>query len=859
MLVRRFIATISFVLFTGLVSVLNGQTKNDIISNLFKERGELYFKFENSNPKKLYELSRIISIDEVNDDEVFAYANKKGFGEFLEMDLQYTVLTPPSMLIPAKMLSSVNSKEVDDWDFYPTYEAYVDMMYQFATDYPDLCQVFSIGQTANNRELLFARISDNVGQDEGEAQFMYTGTMHGDETTGYILLLRLIDYLLSNYGTDAQVTNLVQNLDIWINPAANPDGTYAGGNSTVNGATRLNGNWVDLNRNYPDPQDGPHPDGEAWQPETLAFMAIAEDNHFVLSSNFHGGTEVCNYPWDTWPDLHADDAWWQYVCREYADSAHFYSPGGYMSGYNNGITNGYAWYEVNGGRQDYMNYFHQCREFTLELSDVKLLPASQLPAHWEYNYRSFLAYMEQTLFGIGGTVTDITTGDPLIAQIFIENHDMDSSMVFTDGTSGKYFRPVFAGTYDVTFSASGHYPQTFENVSVQNRQLTIIDVQLDVGELLADFTANNTNIPIGSSVNFTDLSFGSPVSWEWTFEGATPSASTVQNPTGILYSSEGTYDVSLTVSDGTNSQTITKEDYISVSVEFIMQNTTVTTCTGVFYDTGGTSSNYSNNENFTMTFLPGEENSKIECEFTAFSVEANANCDWDWLKIYDGANTSATLIGTFCGNNSPGTVTATNNDGALTFEFHSDGSVTEPGWIANISCNTPVVPPVADFTADATTVFEGESIQFTDNSQNNPAEWEWTFEGGTPSTSNEQNPEITYNTLGVYNVVLKVTNAAGENTLTKEDYITVNHLTGIIPAKSDNISIFPNPAKNRINIDSPISIKSISIFNIIGEIVYQKEYGSGFVSVNISDFVEGIYFVKISTEAGVINKKIQVK
>ena len=78
-------------------------------------------------------------------------------------------------------------------------------------------------------------------------------------------------------------------------------------------------------------------------------MNFAESHHFVSSVNTHGGTEVCNYPWDTWATLHADDQWWQYVCHEYADTAQAYSTGGYMTGYDDGITNGYAWYEVNGG------------------------------------------------------------------------------------------------------------------------------------------------------------------------------------------------------------------------------------------------------------------------------------------------------------------------------------------------------------------------------------------------------------------------------------------------------------------------------------------------------------------------------
>ncbi len=171
---------------------------------------------------------------------------------------------------------------------------------------------------------------------------------------------------------------MINNIDIWINPLANPDGTYAGGNNSVNGAQRYNANYVDLNRNYRDPADGPHPDGEEWQPETVAFMNFAEDRDFVMSANFHGGTEVINYPWDTWSRFAADDEWWQLVSHEYADTCQAHSPSNYMNEFDDGITNGYAWYRITGGRQDYMNYFQQCREVTMEISDVKLIPASQL-------------------------------------------------------------------------------------------------------------------------------------------------------------------------------------------------------------------------------------------------------------------------------------------------------------------------------------------------------------------------------------------------------------------------------------------------------------------------------------------------
>ncbi len=855
----KFYAGLIVIFLTSISIITIGQSKNEILSQLFKERGELYFKFEINSPKEIHTLTKIISIDNLKGTTVFAYANKKEFSNFLDLGYSYEPMTPPSMLVMPVMKESVTLKGIADWDFYPTYEAYVDMMYQFQTDYPDLCQVTSIGQSVEGRELLFARISDNVGQEEGEAQFMYTGTIHGDETTGFILFLRLIDYLLTNYGTDPRITNMVNNLDIWINPASNPDGTYAGGNNTVYGATRENANYINLNRNYPDPQDGPHPDGEEWQPETIAFMNFAENHHFVSSANTHGGTEVCNYPWDTWAPLHADDQWWQYVCHEYADTAQANSTGGYMSGYNDGITNGYAWYEVDGGRQDYMMYFHQCREFTLELSDVKLLPSNQLPTLWNYNYRSLLNYMEQAMFGISGTVTDAVTGDPLKAEVYISGHDEDSSWVYSNITSGKYFRLIHAGTYDVTFTAPGYYPQTIENVVVVNRQLTSLSVQLSSGSLIADFTASATNIPVGSAISFTDLSFGNPTSWQWTFEGATPSASNVQNPVNISYPAAGTFDVSLTVSDGTNSQTMTKENYITASVEFVMQNTTITTCNGTFYDSGGASSNYEDGENFTMIFLPGQPDAKIEIQFTSFSVEDDPSCDYDWLKIYNGPNSSSPLIGTYCGTDSPETVTATNTQGALTFVFHSDGSVTASGWSANISCSGVVLPPVADFTADDTSIIEGESVHFTDLSANNPASWNWTFEGGNPATSNLENPVVVYNLQGVYDVTLTVNNNAGNNTLTKQDYITVDHVTGLKENNSEEISLFPNPAKDFLKIQSPDVIHQITILNILGTIVLENAPNAQTSNPDLSDFDTGIYFVRIQTSNGTLTKKIQVQ
>ena len=121
-----------------------------------------------------------------------------------------------------------------------------------------------------------------------------------------------------------------------------------------------------------------------------------------------------------------------------------------------------------------------------------------------------------------------------------------------------------------------------------------------------------------------------------------------------------------------------------------MGNTSVTTCQGIFTDSGGQDGNYSDNEDYTMVFYPGSTDSLIKIEFTLFDIEYEDDCNYDWLKIYDGESTSSQLIGKYCGSNSPGTVIASNNEGALTFEFHSDQDINKAGWVANISCDSSV-------------------------------------------------------------------------------------------------------------------------------------------------------------------------
>ncbi len=87
---------------------------------------------------------------------------------------------------------------------------------------------------------------------------------------------------------------------------------------------------------------------------------------------------------------------------------------------------------------------------------------------------------------------------------------------------------------------------------------------------------------------------------------------------------------------------------------------------------------------------------------------------------------------------------------------------------------SPVAAPVANFSGFPTTFCVGDTVQFTDLSTNQPNQWSWTFTGGTPSSSNLQNPIIGYLAAGSYPVSLTATNANGNNSITQTGYITVN-------------------------------------------------------------------------------------
>lgn len=820
------------------------------LNKLMQNRNEYYFTFELNGNDNLQQIAKTISVDKVDGNVVTAYANNKEFSEFQKMGYEITLQTPPSMMFEAEMWDGNNRAEYD-WDQYPTYSAYEAMMFQFATDHPDMCEIIDLGTLPSNRKILIAHI--NNGNGAGKPKFLYTSTIHGDETTGWMLMLRFIDYILEN-PTLPECANILNNVDLYVGPNTNPDGTYHGGNNTVNGATRANANGVDMNRNYADPHGGPHPDGNAYQQETEWFMQLAEDNNFVMGANYHGGAEVMNYPWDNTYTLHADDAWYQLISHEYADLCHVQSSS-YMTDYNNGVTNGAQWYMIGGGRQDYMNGYAECRELTIECSNTKCPSASQMPSFWNINKNSLFAFVNQCLNGIHGTVVDAESKAPIgDATITIVGHDDEYSKVSTQLPAGDFHRPIKGGTYNVRITKNGY--EAYETqVTVADGEAITIQAELVALEgIVADFTVDATAVSIGGTVHFYDNSWGAQlVNWDWEFEGGSPATSTTMNPT-VTYNEAGTFGVRLTVTNADGeSDTKYMPNYISVVEAYNMQNGTVNTCDAMFYDCGGPTANYGNNRDLTMTFLPATEGGIIEVEFQSFETENN----YDFLYIYDGTSTSASQIGQYCGGSNPGTVTATNPEGALTFKFTSDSSVDREGWAAHVYCLGVSYPLQAVAYAEHNSMNIGETntlhVVATGGTGEYSYDWQPADNLDDPTA---QNPVFTATEAG--DVTFNVNVTSGGEVVTASLTITVIDNVDVEEIAGEKVSVYPNPSTSIVNINglSDFANLEVKVVNLQGQVVMTVVNS---LEINVKDIESGIYFINIDCDGTQIIKRIVVE
>ncbi|MBL0339560.1 MAG: PKD domain-containing protein [Bacteroidetes bacterium] len=255
---------------------------------------------------------------------------------------------------------------------------------------------------------------------------------------------------------------------------------------------------------------------------------------------------------------------------------------------------------------------------------------------------------------------------------------------------------------------------------------------------IANFSGSPTTGCNSISVTFTDLSVGTPTTWNWSFPGGAPAVFVGQNPPPILYAAPGSYTVTLVVSNVSGNDTEIKTNYIVVNncpppvANFSAAPLSVCTGQQVFFNDLSSNSP----TGWAWTFPGGSP---------ATSALQNPSISYAAAGVYAVTLTASNLYGS--------------------------GSITKTAYITVVNCP---LPPVAAFSGTPTTLCAGGNVTFSDLSTNSPNTWSWTFAGGTPATSILQNPVINYAVAGVYAVTLTVSNISGTNTTTIAGYITVN-------------------------------------------------------------------------------------
>lgn len=329
------------------------------------------------DPKVLHELitSGSVIIDHVTS-EGFELYGAKGISKYLDQKKIFHL-----------DMKELNQKILED---YPSHAEITAKLQAAVAKRPGIMKLYTIGKSSQGRDLLVVKISDNVNVDEIEPEFKYISSMHGDEITGRELTVSLIEEMAAKYGSDREITEMINNTEIYIMPSMNPDGSEL--------KQRANAKGSDLNRNFPDMTRDRDSNPAGRQIETQHVMKFQAGRQFALSANFHGGTIVMNYPWDSTYDRHPMDAFVQELATIYSEE----NPEMIRSTeFKGGITNGADWYVVKGGMQDWSYFWHNDLQLTVELSHMKWPDYADIPGFYKSNRDSMLSYMKQVHRGAG--------------------------------------------------------------------------------------------------------------------------------------------------------------------------------------------------------------------------------------------------------------------------------------------------------------------------------------------------------------------------------------------------------------------------------------------------------------------------
>ncbi|MDZ7295354.1 MAG: M14 family zinc carboxypeptidase [candidate division KSB1 bacterium] len=333
---------------------------------------------------------------------------------------------------------------------FHTYEETKAFLLQVAAAYPSIARLDSLTSSVQGRGIWALKISDNPFEDEDEPCLLVEGCIHGNEHHSLEACLYFINYMVTRYGTDPEVTSWVNEREVWVVPLVNPDGHELN--------RRTNAHEVDLNRNF----------GYWWgfaassygtapfsEPESRAIRDLAESVRPYGSIAFHTAGRLVLYPWayiDSPPT--PDDRLFALVARELVDSINAVSTLGRYSFRRSG-----TWYWHGGEHNDWMYSQYGILSFTIEMMDSQTAPPSEeenkavLPA-----LRVMLRLPDRR--AVTGRVTEAVSGLPLPARLSVlELFDPDQPVWnLAEPVFGRFIRFLLPGAYTLEVQVPG-YPR----------------------------------------------------------------------------------------------------------------------------------------------------------------------------------------------------------------------------------------------------------------------------------------------------------------------------------------------------------------------------------------------------------------
>ncbi len=404
----------------------------------------------------------------------------------------------------------------------------------------------------------------------------------------------------------------------------------------------------------------------------------------------------------------------------------------------------------------------------------------------------------------GATWTATTTTGTVFTNglCFVEGSNIIFTTGATIGAAGSSFSQDGGTTWNI-IDTEQHLYVEFSSQSIGWSGWFNADFNTDgmwkwndlSSPLNPSFAGSPFNVCTNDTVQFSDLtSGGTPNSWNWSFPGGNPSTSTLPNPQ-VSYNSAGTYEVSLTVSDGTFQSTLVDTAHIVVVAAAATPSAIIGLASACAFD----------NLIYNVTNDP--------------TVVYN----WTFPTAWSGTSSSNSI-----------SLSLGDSSGTL--------SVTADNVCGSSPASNLTITIIDTVIADFSYLINGGQLNFTSTASLADS---WTWDFGDNNSSSSENPSHSYSSTGNYTVQLIASNSCGYSDTTSQ-LISVQ-LTNIVPITTvwSDIQLYPNPATTQLNIDKIpsdwVGAETIEISDILGRVVLRSQVSAVKQAIDISRLNNGIY------------------